>query len=102
VTAFTTRGPKLESVPMRAPAFILAAVTFFGLTIRGIDLGFIQIPGLGLAISGFITVLLAGAAMKDFKLGEGIVFAAAVTLFCCLLFPIALGQPIPLYPPFLR
>jgi len=102
LSAFTTHGPKLERMPWRAPFFIMAAVTFFGLTIRGFDLGIVKVPGLGLAISGFVTVMLAGAAMEDFRLGEGLLFALAITTFCVLLFSVALGQPIPVYPPFLR
>ncbi len=102
VSAFTTRGPKLETMPWRAPFFIMAGVIFFGLTIRGFDLGVFKVPGLGLPISGFVTTLLAGAAMDDFRLGEGVLFAAAITAFCVLLFAIVLGQPIPVYPPFLR
>lgn len=102
ISAFFTRGPKLEHFPWRAPLLILSAVAFFGLTIRGFDLGFVQVPGLGLAISGFFTVLLAGSAMDDFRFGEGVLFAVVITAFCCFLFPFALGQPIPLYPPFLR
>jgi putative tricarboxylic transport membrane protein len=89
-SSFTTRGPKIESFPWRGPVFILASVVFFGLTIRL----------LGLAISGVITVLLAGVAVDDFKLKEGIIFAVVITLFCALLFPFALGQPIPLWPTF--
>ena len=102
VSAFTTRGPKLEAFPWRGPLLIMSAVAFFGLTIRGFDLGPIKVPGLGLAVSGFITTLLAGAAMEDFRIGEGILFAAVMTAFCVLLFSVALGQPIPVYPPFLR
>jgi putative tricarboxylic transport membrane protein len=100
-SAFVVRGPKLERMPLRAPAFILAAIVFFGLTIRGVEIGGLTIPGLGLAISGFVTVLLAGAAMDDFKLGEGALFALAITAFCVFLFPTALGQPIPVWPTFL-
>lgn len=102
LSGFTTQGPKLERFPWRAPLFIMLAIAFFGLTIRGFDLGFVQVPGLGLAISGFFTVMLAGAAMDDFRIGEGLMFAVVVTAFCCFLFPFALGLPIPLYPPFLR
>lgn len=101
-SAFTVRGPKLERLPLRGPFFIMLAIAFFGLTIRGFDLGVVQVPGLGLAISGFITVMLAGAAMEDFRLGEGLLFAVVITAFCSFLFPFALGLPIPLYPPFLR
>lgn len=102
ISAFTTRGPRLEKFPWRGPLFIMAAVAFFGLTIRGFDLFGLKLPGLGLAITGVITVLLAGAAMDDFRIGEGLVFAVAITVFCAFLFPIALGQPIPLWPTFLR
>lgn len=102
LSAFFTNGPKLERFPLRGPLFIMAAVIFFGLTIRGFDLGVVKVPGLGLAISGFVTVMLAGAAVEDFKLGEGILFAAVITGFCVLLFSVMLGQPIPVYPPFLR
>jgi putative tricarboxylic transport membrane protein len=92
VASFTTRGPKLEHIPWRGPVFILASVIFFGLAIRT----------LGLAISGVITVLLAGAAVDDFKLYEGIIFAIVITAFCAFLFPFALGQPIPLWPTFIN
>jgi putative tricarboxylic transport membrane protein len=91
-SSFTTRGPKIESFPWRGPVFILASVVFFGLTIRL----------LGLAISGVITVLLAGVAVDDFKLKEGVIFAVIITAFCAFLFPFALGQPIPLWPTFLN
>jgi putative tricarboxylic transport membrane protein len=90
--SFTNKGPKLESIPWRGPIFILAAVIFFGLSIRT----------LGLGITGVITVMLAGAAVDDFKIGEGLIFAALITAFCAFLFPFALGQPIPLWPTFLR
>jgi putative tricarboxylic transport membrane protein len=92
VSSFTNRGPKLEHIPWRGPVFILASVVFFGLSIRT----------LGLAITGVITVMLAGAAVEDFKLGEGIIFAVIMTAFCAFLFPFALGQPIPLWPTFLK
>jgi putative tricarboxylic transport membrane protein len=92
VSSFTGSGPKLERIPWRGPVFILTAVVFFGVSIRT----------LGLAITGVITVLLCGAAVDDFRLKEGVVFAIAITAFCAFLFPFALGQPIPLWPTFLR
>jgi putative tricarboxylic transport membrane protein len=92
VGSFTKRGPKLENFPWRGPLFVIAAVIFFGVFIRT----------LGLAVTGVITVLLAGSAVDDFRLKEGFVFAIAITAFCAFLFPYALGQPIPLWPTFLR
>jgi putative tricarboxylic transport membrane protein len=91
-SSFTSRGPKLERIPWRGPVFILTAVVFFGVSIRT----------LGLAVTGVITVLLCGAAVDDFRLKEGFIFAIAITAFCAFLFPFALGQPIPLWPTFLR
>jgi putative tricarboxylic transport membrane protein len=92
VSSFTARGPKLENFPWRGPVFILASVAFFGLTIRI----------LGLAVTGVITVLLSGAAIDDFRIKEGTIFAIAITAFCAFIFPFALGQPIPLWPTFMR
>jgi putative tricarboxylic transport membrane protein len=92
ISSFTNRGPKLEHIPWRGPIFILVAVVFFGLSIRT----------LGLGITGVITVMLAGAAVDDFRIGEGLIFAVIITAFCAFLFPFALGQPIPLWPSFLR
>ncbi|MGL5117409.1 MAG: tripartite tricarboxylate transporter TctB family protein [Beijerinckiaceae bacterium] len=91
-SSFTNRGPKLERIPWRGPLFIVASVVFFGLTIRT----------LGLGITGVISVMLASAAMDDFRLGESVIFAFCMTAFCAFLFPYALSQPIPLWPPFLR
>lgn len=90
--SFTQRGPKLERIPFRGPLLILGSVIFFGLTIRT----------LGLGITGVITVMLASFAMEDARIGEAAIFAVAMTAFCAFLFPFALGQPIPLWPTFLR
>ena len=92
ISSFTNKGPKLENIPWRGPVFILASVVFFGFAIRT----------LGLAITGVITVLLSGVAVDDFKIGEGLIFAIVITTFCAFLFPFALGQPIPLWPTFIR
>jgi putative tricarboxylic transport membrane protein len=91
-SSFTNRGPKLETFPWRGPLFIIASVAFFGLSIRT----------LGLAVTGVITVMLSGAAVEDFRVKEGLAFAVAITAFCAFLFPFALGQPIPLWPSFIR
>jgi putative tricarboxylic transport membrane protein len=92
ILSFTNRGPKLEHFPWRGPVFVIASVVFFGLSIRT----------LGLAITGVLTTLLAGSAVDDFDLKEGIIFAVVMTAFCAFLFPFALGQPIPLWPTFLN
>jgi hypothetical protein len=45
-------------------------------------------------------VMLASLAARDGKLVESIIFAVGMTTFCAILFPIILGQPIPLWPTF--
>ncbi len=88
VQGFMRRGPAIERMPLRATLAILGAIVFFGLTIRT----------LGLALTGIPMVLIASQAMPDNKMWEAVLFALGITLFCALLFPFALGQPIPLWP----
>jgi hypothetical protein len=55
---------------------------------------------LGLVFTGIPMVILASLATDDGNWRESILFALAVTGFCALIFPILLGQPIPLWPRF--
>lgn len=81
-------GPRLERFPWRGPVFLLGAIVFFGLSIRS----------LGLAVTGVITIMIASAAIDDVRPVETAIFAVVMTTFCALIFPIALNQPIPLWP----
>ena len=65
-------------------------VLFFALAIRDF----------GLAITGVPMIMIASFATPDFRWKEAIVFGLAITAFCALIFPYALGQPIPLWPTF--
>lgn len=75
---------------VRAPLAILGAIVLFAVMIRDF----------GLAVSGIPMVLLAATATADFRWKEALIFAIGITTFCALLFPKALGQPIPLWPQF--
>lgn len=86
-------GPRLERLSIRGPLAILGSVLFFAFSIRT----------LGLAMTGIPMVLISTAAAREgYRWKEALIFAIAITAFCALLFPIALGQPIPLWPTFLR
>lgn len=90
VIGFITEGPALERFRLRGLATILGAVVFFAISIRY----------LGLVLTGVPMVLIASLAAEDMRWIESIVFGAAITGFCYVLFPKVLGQPIPAWPQF--
>lgn len=90
VGGFLREGPGLERWTFRGPVFILGAIVVFAILIRT----------LGLAATGIITLLLASFGGREVRLVEAAIFAVGMTAFCAILFPIALGQPIPLWPRF--
>ncbi|MCA1951539.1 MAG: tripartite tricarboxylate transporter TctB family protein [Hyphomicrobiales bacterium] len=90
ITGWMKEGPHIERFSFRGIIAILGSVVLFALMIRTF----------GLAVSGIPMVLLAGTAARDIRWKEALVFAIALTAFCGFLFPIALGQPIPLWPQF--
>ncbi len=88
VAGWLKEGPSLEKMSWRGPVTILGSVLFFAFAIRTF----------GLAVTGVPMVLLATAAAPGYNWKEAILFAVGITIFCGLLFPYALGQPIPLWP----
>jgi Tripartite tricarboxylate transporter TctB family len=82
----------------RALSGILGALVLFGLTVRGIQLGPLALPALGLAGATPLAILAAGAADPETRWPGLLVFAIALTLFCVLLFRFALGLSVPLAP----
>lgn len=73
---------------LRGPVFVLAAVIVFGLTIRP----------LGLAVAGPLLIVIGGFATSESRLGESAIFGVVITVFCLLLFKLALTLPIPVAP----
>lgn len=89
-SGFINEGPGLDRWTIRGLVTIIGAVLFFAVSIRVF----------GLAITGVPMVVLASFASKDVRWKESIIFGIAITTFCAILFPFALGQPIPLWPTF--
>jgi putative tricarboxylic transport membrane protein len=90
VMGFITEGPGIEGFPLRGPLAILGSVLFFAISIRTF----------GLAVTGIPMVMMAAMATPEGRWKESLLFAICMTAFCALLFPVALGQPIPLWPTF--
>ena len=81
----------VEPYGWRGMVFILGAPVFFGLTVRG--LGFVP--------SIFLTTLLAAFAGLKLRPLQAALLAVVVTLFCTLVFSIALGLPFRRFGPWL-
>jgi putative tricarboxylic transport membrane protein len=92
IAGFLKEGPALGSLNWRGLATILGSVLVFALGIRVV----------GLALIGVPMVILASLADRQFNFIESLFFGIGMTAFCGLLFPTVLGQPIPLWPPFLN
>jgi Tripartite tricarboxylate transporter TctB family len=79
------------SVPWRALLLIVAAVLFFGLTVRG----------LGLVPATAVTVLLTALASYRTSILTAVAIAAGLTVLCVLVFVVALQLRLPLLGPWL-
>jgi hypothetical protein len=90
-TAFGTKGDAIGAYAWRGMVFILGAPVFFGLTVRG--LGFV--PAI------FCTTLIAAMAGLRLKPVQALLLAILVTVFCTLVFSVALGLPFRRFGPWL-
>jgi hypothetical protein len=91
VSAFQSVGEAVGSYAWRGMVFILGAPIFFGLTVRG--LGFVP--------SIFFTTLIAALAGLKLKPLHAALLAIGVTIFCTLVFSVALGLPFRRFGPWL-
>jgi Tripartite tricarboxylate transporter TctB family len=90
-SSFRTMGEAVGTYAWRGMIFILGAPVFFGLTVRG--LGFVP--------SIFLTTLIAALAGLKVKPLYAVLLAVAVTVFCTLVFSVALGLPFRRFGPWL-
>lgn len=79
---------RLESISVRGPLFVLGAVVLFGALIRP----------LGIVVAGPLAVLLAGAADRETRPVELVIFALVLSALSIGLFKYLLRLPIPLAP----
>lgn len=91
VSSFRSVGEAVGAYAWRGMVFILGAPIFFGLTVRG--LGFVP--------SIFATTLIAALAGLKLKPLYAIGLAVTVTVFCTLVFSVALGLPFRRFGPWL-
>lgn len=98
VTAFLSDGPSLDSTGLRGPVFVVLGVLAFAVTIRGLTVGPLAIPGLGLIVAGPLAIFIGGFATPEVRLRELLILALALTAFCMILFGDLLNLPIPLFP----
>lgn len=73
---------------VRGPLFITLGVVFFALTVRQF----------GLVVTSYVTIVLSAFASAEVRWLETLIWAAVMTAFCAVLFPVALSLPLPLWP----
>jgi putative tricarboxylic transport membrane protein len=73
---------------IRGPLFIVLGILFFALTIRQF----------GLIFASYCSIVIAAFGTQEVRWFETLIWAAFLTLFCVLLFPIALNLPLQLWP----
>ena len=91
VTAATSDGP-IGAVPWRGAVLVLAALVFFGATVRGLGL----VPALAGA------AFLSAFASRHNGPVAALVISAALTSGCVLIFHYGLGVTVPLFGPWTR
>ncbi len=82
----TVKGSPLEKIALRPLVITISATVLFAATVRG----------LGLALALPLYIVLTSIASPRFRLGPALILAAALTLFCCLVFVKGLNIPLPI------
>jgi putative tricarboxylic transport membrane protein len=88
VTGLLTGGPAIDRFHIRGPFYVTLSVVLFAWLVRP----------MGLVIATFLSIIAAAGATPEARFIETILWAAALTLFCCLLFPYGLNLPMQLWP----
>lgn len=88
VRAMFSGRQELPAVELRPLLLIFGAVALFA----------ILLPLIGLALTSFALVLCAGFAAYDVRLRENVIAAVTLAAFGVVLFVVALGLPIPVWP----
>jgi putative tricarboxylic transport membrane protein len=91
-------GPPIESYAIRGPAWVLLAILAFAGMIRGVNLGPLTIPPLGLVPSTFAAFMVSIFGSTEMRWLESLIAAVVVTAFCVGLFVYLLQLPFQLWP----
>jgi putative tricarboxylic transport membrane protein len=88
VTSLVVRGERFEGWSWRPIVFILFSIIFFAFAVRP----------LGLVVTGAFMVLISSIGSNEVRWKETVLFTVGLLIFTILLFPIALGLPMPIWP----
>ena len=98
INGLLSDGPPVEAMAVRGPAFVITAILFFAVTIRGFDFWSIRIPGLGLIPATYLAFMISIRGSSEMRWIESLIAAAGMTVFCVGLFAYLLQLPFPLWP----
>jgi putative tricarboxylic transport membrane protein len=98
LTGLFVDGPPIESYAIRGPAWVILAILCFAGMIRGINLGPLTIPPLGLVPSTFAAFLVSIFGSTEMRWVESLIAAVVMTAFCVGLFVYLLQLPFQLWP----
>jgi hypothetical protein len=98
----TKPGEVLTRWNLRGLFFVLAAVLFFAVFIRGMTIELfgasVKVPGLGMLVCVPVCVVLSSLADEETSILEILPFAVLMTVLCGVLFKDMLALPIPFDP----
>ena len=98
LTGLLFDGPPIEKYAVRGPAWVILAILAFAGMIRGINLGPLNIPPLGLVPSTFAAFMVSIFGSTEMRWLESLIAAVAMTAFCVGLFVYLLQLPFQLWP----
>jgi putative tricarboxylic transport membrane protein len=88
VVGMISHGPPIERYRLRGPLWVLLAIIMFAWMVRPV----------GLIIASFLTWMLSICGSTEMRWIESIIAAAAMTVFCVVLFVYLLNLPFQLWP----
>lgn len=88
IVGVTTVGPRIEPYKLRGPLWVLLAICLFAAMIRPI----------GLIVASFLTWMISICGSTEMRWLESVIAAAAMTVFCVVLFVYLLNLPFQLWP----
>ena len=98
LTGLLFDGPPIDSFAIRGPAWVMLGILAFAGMIRGVHLGSMTIPPLGLIPSTFAAFMISIFGSSEMRWVESLLAAAAMTAFCVALFVYLLQLPFQLWP----